>query len=70
MGTVEHNETKKHSQSSCDTCVNYQYDEEEDCYYCEVNLDEDDMARFMQDTFYACPYYQLDDEYQVVRHQM
>ena len=33
------------------------------------NLDEDEMCRFLQGTNYACPYYRLDDEYGVVRHQ-
>ena len=25
---------------NCDYCSNYIYDEEDDCYYCDVNLDE------------------------------
>ena len=32
--------------------------------------DEDDAARLMQGHYRECPYYQLDDEYAVVRHQM
>ena len=27
------------------------YDEEYECYTCEVDLDEDEMARFLQDQF-------------------
>ena len=38
--------------------------------YCEVDMDEDDAARLMQGHYRECPYYQLDDEYAVVRHQM
>ena len=34
------------------------------------NLDEDEMARFMEDRFYDCPYYRLGDEYMIVRKQM
>ena len=56
--------------TNCEYCVNYSYDEDYECYTCEVNLDEDEMYRFLSDTFYQCPYYQLDDEYAVVRHQM
>lgn len=41
-----------------------------ECYTCEVDLDEDEMARFLQDKFYNCPYYQLGDEYRIVRKQM
>ena len=56
--------------SNCDSCVNYVYDEEDECFYCLVNLDEDEMYRFLTGTQNACPYYQLDDEYGVVRHQI
>lgn len=31
----------------CEFCANYAYDEEDECYYCEVNLDEDEMYRFL-----------------------
>ena len=34
--------------SQCDMCSNYVYDEDEGYYYCDVNLDEDDMYRFMK----------------------
>lgn len=54
----------------CDSCVNYVYDEEYEEYNCEVNLDEDDMVRFLNSKYEACPYYRLDDEYGVVRKQM
>lgn len=57
------------SRISCESCVNYVYDEECDCYVCDINLDEDEMCRFMTDTYYNCPYYRLDDEYAVVRKQ-
>ncbi|HBA63064.1 MAG TPA: hypothetical protein DCZ20_04330 [Lachnospiraceae bacterium] len=56
--------------TSCECCSNYVYDEEYGYYVCEVNLDEDEMMRFMTSTVYACPYYQTDDEYQIVRKQM
>ena len=55
---------------SCEMCVYYEYDEDYECYTCSTNLDEDEMARFMQDTFYNCPYFQLNDEYRIVRKQM
>ena len=48
--------------SNCDTCIYYIYDEDYDCYCCEVNLDEDEMARFLSGNCYCCPYYRLDDE--------
>ena len=56
--------------ASCDSCVYNVYDEDDEEYYCEVDMDEDDAARLMQGHYKECPYYQLDDEYAVVRHQM
>ena len=56
--------------TSCECCSNYQYNEDYECYECEVNLDEDDMVRFLSDSFYHCPYFQLADEYKIVRKQM
>ncbi len=56
--------------SNCETCVNFVYDEDYECYICEMDLDEDDMVKFLSASFDACPYYQLYDEYKIVRHQM
>ena len=55
---------------SCDTCTHYLYDEEEECYSCEIDLDEDEMYHFLSGSNQACHYYDADDEYRVVRHQM
>ena len=62
---IPHAQKKKHSRqmaTSCESCGNFVYDEDYECYTCEVDLDEDEMARFLQDKFYNCPYYQLGDE--------
>ena len=56
--------------SNCEMCSNFVYDEETECYVCDMDLDEDDMVRFLMGNTAACPYYQSGDEYQVVRHQM
>lgn len=56
--------------TSCDSCVNYVYDDEEEMYYCDCDLDEDDMYRFMTSQTFDCRFYRYDDEYGVVRHQM
>ncbi len=50
--------------------MNYFYDEECGYYVCLVNLDEDEMEKFMSSSFYNCPYYQLYDEYKIVKKQM
>ena len=56
--------------TNCESCTNYVYDDDWDCYVCMVNLDEDEMVRFLSGSNFECPYYRLDDEYGVVRHQM
>lgn len=55
--------------SQCDICSNYVYDELNDYYYCDINLDEDEMYRFMKGAVNACPYFNLDDEYKIARKQ-
>ncbi len=54
---------------NCENCCHYIYDEEMDCYTCLMNLDQDEMARFIQGAFDDCPYFRLDDEYGLVRKQ-
>ena len=54
---------------SCDTCVFYVYDDETDQLYCDVEADEDDMARMFGDQNAVCPYYRSNDDYEIVRHQ-
>ena len=56
--------------TNCESCVNYVYDDDYDCFTCMANLDEDEMGRFLTSTNYTCPYFRLDNEYGVVRHQM
>ncbi len=55
--------------TNCESCVHYIYDDEWECYCCEVNLDEDEMGRFLAGTNDSCSYYQLYDEYKMVRRQ-
>ena len=56
--------------TSCDTCRNYVYDEDYEYYVCEMDLDEDEIYRFLTSSVQSCPYYQLDNEYLIVRKQM
>ncbi len=41
----------------CEDCVYYAYDEEYDDYTCEQDLDEDEMAGFLQRRRTSCPFY-------------
>ena len=56
--------------SKCESCANYNYDDEYGFNSCMVSLDEDEMQRFLSGTNENCPYYRSDDEYEVVRSQM
>ena len=55
--------------SNCEFCVNYVYDEQDNCYECLVNLDEDELYRFLSSSNKDCPYFRLDDEYSIARKQ-
>lgn len=55
--------------TNCECCANYLYDDEEDYYFCSMNLDEDEMMRFLTGSNYNCPYYRSDDDYAIVRKQ-
>lgn len=57
-------------QGSCDTCIYCVYDEEYDEDICQINMDEDELVRFLGDTRSSCPYYRLGDDYTIVRKQM
>lgn len=56
--------------SNCESCMNYEYDEEYDYYVCTQDLDQDEMYRFVTGQFLECPYYRFGDEYRIVRKQM
>ncbi len=56
---------------NCDECAYYYYDEDDEAYFCSVDMDEDDYARIMGAGRRAvCPFYRNGDEYAVVKHQM
>ena len=56
--------------NACDTCLYYIYDDESQSYYCDVNLDEDELARLYSRHNKECPYYTDGNEYKTVRHQI
>jgi len=61
---------KMKGKSKCEYCVNYVFDDDFDYYVCQVNLDEDEMVRFMKKSYDNCPYFRFHDEYKTVRKQM
>lgn len=56
--------------TNCENCMYYIYDEEFDCYECQVYLDEDELARFLGASIYHCPHFKFNDEYKIVRKQI
>ena len=54
--------------SQCDLCAYYWIDEEDGTGECQVNLDEDDLARMLSGSADSCPYFQMYDE--IVRKQI
>ena len=56
--------------TNCECCGNYVYDDDYGYYVCEMDLDEDEMSRFLQGGSFECAFYQPDDEYRIVRKQM
>ena len=54
---------------NCEYCVNYSYDDDYECYTCEVNLDEDEMYRLALGGGGGCSYFYLNDDYKIVRKQ-
>ena len=54
----------------CETCAYYTYDEEFEEYFCDVNMDEDDVARLYSSKYKECPFWRNGDEYDTVKHQI
>ncbi len=61
---------KQKQTGSCETCVFYNYDEEYDVYECRVNLDQDELSRFLSGRTGGCPFYRFYDEYKSVQRQV
>lgn len=55
--------------ANCDECVHYDYDEETETFFCGVDLDEDEMERFLRGTNDGCPFYRRGDDYTTARRQ-
>ncbi len=53
----------------CEYCINYEYDEEFECYACIIDMDEDELARLSYSKYNGCPYFRGGDEYTIVRKQ-
>jgi len=54
---------------NCEECWCYNYDEENDEYYCSQDLDEDEWYRIMTHNKGMCPYFRPADDYYLPRKQ-
>lgn len=61
---------KKKIISNCETCVYFDYDEDEEADVCRADLDMDDMARFLSRNTQSCPFYRFYHEYKSVNRQI
>ena len=55
--------------TNCESCSNYIFDEQSESWSCDIDLDEDEMSRFLTSQTFDCPYYSFYDEYGIVRKQ-
>jgi len=53
----------------CENCVFYMFDEDYDDYVCDMDLDEDDMVRFLAGRADDCPFWRPGDDYRTARRQ-
>ena len=53
----------------CEECCFFAYDEEYDEYYCDVGMDEDEVARLQTNHYRGCPYFRSGDAYELSRKQ-
>ncbi len=56
-------------QTNCESCEYYDLDEDWGEYVCTMDLDEDEMVRFLTGQNKGCPYYKYYDEYKLVQKQ-
>lgn len=55
--------------SNCEHCAYYNYNEMYNCYECMINLDEDEVYRFLQGSNESCHYFRFSDDYKIVQKQ-
>lgn len=54
---------------NCEHCIHYVFDDKDGCRICEVQLDQDEMYKFLNGSFRDCPYFHLSDDYKIVKKQ-
>lgn len=59
----------KRLKTNCECCQYYDYDDDNEAYVCTLDLDEDEMERFVCYRNRECPYFKFYDEYKFVQKQ-
>ena len=54
---------------NCEDCWNYNYDEENEEYYCSMDIDEDEWYRIHTHYNGNCPFFRQADDYYTARRQ-
>ncbi len=55
--------------SKCESCQYFVYDDIYDDYVCDMDLDEDEMVRFLSSQADDCPFWRPGDDYRTARRQ-
>lgn len=55
--------------SCCEECMYYDYDQDTDEYFCDADLDEDEMERFLRGLGGDCPFYRRGGDYETALRQ-
>ena len=55
--------------SKCESCQYFVYDDIYDDYVCDMDLDEDEMVRFLSNQADDCPFWRPGDDYRTARRQ-
>ncbi len=53
----------------CESCLYFAYDEELEDDVCTMDLDEDEVQKFLSSHYQRCPYYRMGDDYTIVKKQ-
>ena len=69
MDTKKKKSKKELPPTNCEMCVYFDTDPDTGEEYCSVNLDEDEMERFLRGATARCPFYRRGDDYTTARKQ-
>ena len=59
----------KQTVTRCEDCMYFDYDEEYESEVCKMDLDEDEMEKYMISNRAVCPFFRFYDEYKSVQKQ-